>query len=128
MGNLIKTDALPRLNIPFRHRGDAMIRYQHREIEAILKLFERELSTLNRLGKFEKMKIRKRVANSILPALNMSRSEPDVFLNIIENKLNDVFNMFFDSWGFRERLHSLVEKINKNKKELKKKQSAVSQS
>ena len=107
--------------------GDIMIRYQHREIESILKLFERELSTLTRLSKIEKMKIRKRVANSILPALNMSKSEPDVFLNIIENKLNDVFNMFFDSWGFRERLHSLVKKINKNKKELKKKQSAVSQ-
>ena len=103
-----------------------MLRYQHREIEAILKLFERELSTLNRLSKIEKMKIRKRVANSILPALKMSNSEPDVFLNIVENKLSDVFNMFFDAWGFREKLHSLVDKINKHKKALKKKQSAVS--
>lgn len=102
-----------------------MIRYQRREIEAILKLFERELSTLNRLSKIEKMKIRKRVANSILPALNMSQSEPDVFLNIVENKLKDVFDMFFDSWGFREKLHTLVDKIKKNKKELRKKQSAV---
>ena len=102
-----------------------MIRYQHREIEAILKLFERELSTLNRLSKIDKMKIRKRVANSILPALNASKSEPEVFLNIVENKLNDVFDMFFDAWGFRERLHTLVDKINKHKKALKKKQSTV---
>jgi hypothetical protein len=102
-----------------------MIRYQRREIEAILKLFEKELSTLNRLSKIEKMKIRKRVANSILPALNLSKSEPDVFLNIVENKLRDVFDMFFDSWGFREKLHTLVDRINKHKKELKKKQSAV---
>ena len=97
-----------------------MIRYQHREIEAILKLFERELSTLNRLSKLEKMKIRKRVANSILPALALSNSEPDIFLNIVENKLKDVFDMFFDAWGFREKLHNLLDKINKHKKELKK--------
>ena len=100
-----------------------MMRYQHQEIEAILKLFERELATLNRLSKVEKMKIRKRVANSILPALALSNSEPDAFLNIVENKLKDVFDLFFDAWGFREKLHNLVEKINKNKKELKKKQA-----
>jgi len=89
-----------------------MLRFQHKEIEAILKLFEMELSTLNRLSKIEKMKIRKRVANSILPALSGSNSEPDAFLNIVENKLKDVFDMFFDSWGFRERLHKLVDRIN----------------
>ena len=103
-----------------------MIRYQHKEIEAILKLFERELSTLNRLSKIEKMKIRKRVANSILPALTMSNSEPDVFLNIVENKLKDVFDLFLDAWGFREKLHNLLDRINKNKKELKKKRAAYS--
>ncbi len=97
-----------------------MIRYQHQEIEAILKLFERELSTLNRLSKIEKMKIRKRVANSILPALSASNSVPDAFLNIVEHKLRDVFNMFFDSWGFREKLHQQVDKINKHQKALKK--------
>jgi hypothetical protein len=102
-----------------------MIRYQHREIEAILKLFERELSTLNRLSKIEKMKIRKRVANSILPALTLSNSEPDVFLNIVENKLKDVFDLFFDAWGFREKLHTLMDRINKNRKELKKKKKIV---
>ena len=100
-----------------------MMRYQHQEIEAILKLFERELATLNRLSKVEKMKIRKRVASSILPALTLSNSEPDAFLNIVENKLKDVFDLFFDAWGFREKLHNLVGKINKHKKELKKKQA-----
>lgn len=97
-----------------------MIRYQHNEIEAILKLFETELSTLHRLSKVEKMKIRKRVANSILPALLASKSEPDVFLNMVENKLRDVFNLFFDRWGFREKLHQQVKIINNQKKELKK--------
>ena len=114
--------------MPGSLNGDAMIRYQHKEIEAILKLFEKELSSLNRLSKIEKMKIRKRVANSILPALTQSNSEPDVFLNMIENKLKDVFDLFFDAWGFRKRLHSLLDKINKKKQALKKQQQLVARS
>ena len=77
-------------------------------VESILKLFELELSTLNRLSRIEKMKIRKRVANAILPALAASNSEPDLFLNMVENKLRDVFDLFFDGWGFREKLHNRV--------------------
>jgi hypothetical protein len=41
-----------------------MARYQHKDVESILKLFELELSTLNRLSRIEKIKIRKRVANA----------------------------------------------------------------
>ena len=97
-----------------------MARYQHKDVESILKLFELELSTLNRLSRLDKMKIRKRVANAILPALAASNSEPDVFLNMVENKLRDVFALFFDGWGFREKLHKRVGIIVKeNKKRLK---------
>ena len=97
-----------------------MARYQHKDVESILKLFELELSTLNRLSRIEKMKIRKRVANAILPALAASKSEPEMFLNMVENKLRDVFDLFFDGWGFREKLHRRVGTINKeNKKRLK---------
>jgi hypothetical protein len=97
-----------------------MARYQHKDVESILKLFELELSTLNRLSRIEKMKIRKRVANAVLPALAASNSEPDMFLNMVENKLRDVFDLFFDGWGFREKLHKRVDIIIKeNKKRLK---------
>jgi hypothetical protein len=92
-----------------------MKRYKQSEIETILKLFEKELATLNRLTKFEKMKIRKRVTNSIISALSESNSKPDAFLNIIELKLRDVFNLFIDGWGFRNNLRQLVIKINKGK-------------
>ena len=102
-----------------------MVRFQHKEIEAILKLFEKELATLNRLSRVEKMKIRKRVANSILPALAASNSEPDIFLNIVENKLKDVFDLLIDAWGFRERLHTLMDRINEKKRKLKKQQQAL---
>ena len=94
-----------------------MALYQHKDVESILKLFELELSTLNRLSRTEKMKIRKRVANAILPALAASNSKPDMFLNMIENKLRDVFDLFFDGWGFREKLHQQVDKIIKTRKQ-----------
>jgi len=94
-----------------------MARYQHKDVESILKLFELELSTLHNLSRIEKMKIRKRVANAILPALAASNSEPDMFLNMVENKLRDVFDLFFDGWGFREKLHQRVNNIIKQKKQ-----------
>jgi len=102
-----------------------MAPYQHKDVESILNLFERELSTLHRLSRIEKMKIRKRVANAILPALAASKSEPDMFLNMVENKLRDVFDLFFDGWGFRENLHQRVGIINaRHKKRLKAQQAS----
>ena len=102
-----------------------MARYQHKDVESILKLFELELSTLNRLSRLDKMKIRKRVANAILPALAASNSEPDLFLNMVENKLRDVFDLFFDGWGFREKLHKRVGVIvEENKKRQNEQQAA----
>ncbi len=102
-----------------------MARYQHKDVESILKLFELELSTLNRLSRLDKMKIRKRVANAILPALAASNSEPDLFLNMVENKLRDVFDLFFDGWGFREKLHKRVGVIVKENKKRQKAQPAA---
>ena len=103
-------------------------RYQHQDVESILKLFELELSTLNRLSRIEKMKIRKRVANAILPALAASNSEPDLFLNMVENKLRDVFDLFFDGWGFREKLHNRVGVIVKENETRLKEQPATGES
>ena len=102
-----------------------MARYQRKDVESILKLFELELSTLNRLSRVDKMKIRKRVANAVLPALAASNSEPDRFLNMVENKLRDVFDLFFDGWGFREKLHKRVGIIVKENKKRQKAQQAA---
>jgi len=44
----------------------------------------------------------------------------DIQKNIIETKLRDVSDMFFDGWKFREILRKLVAKINKQKKLSKK--------
>jgi len=94
-----------------------MARYRHKDVESILKLFELELSTLNNLSRVEKMKIRRRVANAILPALNASNSKPDMFLNVVEDKLRDVFRMFLDVWGFRQKLHKQAEKVINREKD-----------
>lgn len=102
-----------------------MRRYRQSEVESILKLFEKELATLSHLSKVEKMKIRRRVANSIIAALSESNSKPDAFLKIVELKLRDVFNMFFDGWGFRETLRQQVNKIQKDKTARQKKQAEI---
>jgi hypothetical protein len=102
-----------------------MERYRQNEIESILKLFEKELANLNRLTRIEKMKIRKRVTSSIIAALSESNSKPDAFLNIVELKLRDVLNMFFDSWGFRENLRRQVSIINKRPKADKKRRAKI---
>ena len=74
------------------------------------------------------MKIRKRVANAILPALAASKSEPDMFLNMVENKLRDVFDLFFDGWSFREKLHQRVGLINARHKKRRNAQQAGGES
>ena len=49
----------------------------------------------------------------------------DQFLQ--ENELDRIdFHETSYAWGFREKLHNLVDRINKHKKELKKKQAAAS--
>ena len=93
-----------------------MAHYRHKDVESILKLFELELSTLNHISRVEKMKIRRRVANAIAPALAASHSKPDMFLSIVESKLRDVFSLFFDGWGFRQTLRHQVDTIIKERK------------
>ena len=102
-----------------------MKRYRQNELQSILKLFEKELATLTHLSKIEKMKIRRRVTNSIVAALSESNSKPDAFINIAEMKLRDVFNMFIDGWGFREKLRQQVKKIQKEKIALQKRQDRL---
>ena len=93
-----------------------MAHYRHKDVESILNLFELELASLNKLSRVEKMKIRRRVANAVLPALSACRSKPDIFLNTVELKLRDVFSLFFDGWGFRQTLRQQVDSIIKTRK------------
>jgi hypothetical protein len=87
-----------------------------RDVQEILNFFEKELNCLKRLDKIEKMKVRREIANYLKPALLMKNQNPKVILYIIDDKLNDVLNLFYDKYGFLHDLTKLLsEKLKKNK-------------
>ena len=92
-----------------------MARLKQKDIQDLLRLFEYELNTLPRVSKIEKMKIRKKVVNAISTASSLNIKKPDLFMSTLEGKLYTVFDIFTDSWGFREKLErKFKEIIHKN--------------
>ncbi len=91
-----------------------MGRLKQRDIQDILKLFENELNTLSRMSKIEKMKARKRIVNALSSSVALNIKKPDLFMSTLEGKLYDVFDLFRDGWGFREKLaRKIGEKLQK---------------
>ena len=91
-----------------------MSRLNYKDIQDILKMFEIEIGRLTRLGKVEKMKLRKKIARVVLPALSMKNLKAKTFMMIIEDKLGDVLEVFLDGWVFRKKLSRLIsQKIKK---------------
>ena len=88
-----------------------MTNLKQNELQEIVNLFESELSMLKKVSRIEKMKIRKRVAAAILPALAISNLNMDIFMSIMEDRLSDVFDLFLDGWGFRQKLYQTVNPI-----------------
>jgi hypothetical protein len=56
------------------------------------------------MNKLEKMKIRKRVRDVVLLIMRMDVRHPKIFMNIMEDKLQDVFSLFHDGLGFKKKL------------------------
>ena len=81
-----------------------MPKLRHRDIQDVIHLFDNELSMLSRVSKVEKMKLRRKITNVVLPALSSPSIAPEIFVNSIEEKLSDVINLFMDQWGFKEKL------------------------
>ena len=77
---------------------------KEKAIQEILELFEYQLSMLTRLDKFEVMEIRKRIRDVILPTIRMDIGKPEIIMEIIEDKLQDVFRLFYDEIDFKEKL------------------------
>ena len=81
-------------------------------MQEIMKLFDHELSLLIRLDRFEKMDLRKRINNIILPILEMDIQHPKLFMEIVEDRLHDVLNLFVDGYEFKKKLErKLTEKL-----------------
>ena len=92
---------------------------KEKEIQTLLILFEKELMILSSLSKCDKMKIRKRIAHVIRPALNKYNLTPEGFMSIVEDNLSDVIDLFFDGWGFRKKLADTINAIHSNIPNLK---------
>lgn len=88
-----------------------MAKLKQKEIQDLLRLFDRELNTLSQMSKIEKMKIRKRVVNAISTTSALNIKKTDLFMSTLEGKLYDVFDLFLDGWGFREKLEKKFNEI-----------------
>ena len=75
-------------------------------------MFENELNLLIRLDKLKKMEIRKRIKDAIIPISDMDIRKPNIFMDIVEDKLHHVFDLFIDGYEFRKKLErKLTEKL-----------------
>ncbi len=88
-----------------------MARLKQKDIQDLLRLFDYELNTMSRMSKIEKMKIRKKVFNALSTASALNIKKSDLFMSTLEGKLYDVFDIFIDSWGFREKLDKKINEI-----------------
>ena len=89
-----------------------MASLDNKDIREILKLFENELNLLVRIDKFEKMEIRKRIKDTIMPISDLDIRKPNIFMDIVEDKLHDVFDLFIDGYEFRKKMErKLMEKL-----------------
>ena len=79
-------------------------------IQEILELFEYQLSLLARIDKLEKMKLRQRIRDVVLPAIRMNSQHPKIIMNIMEDKLDDVFSLLHDGMEFKKKLGRRIDR------------------
>ncbi len=83
-------------------------------MQDIIKIFENELNTLRGVPKVEKMKLRKRIVNVLNPALTVSNPRADAIMRMVDDKLDDVLDLFLDKYGFKKKFSYLLsEKLRK---------------
>ena len=92
-----------------------MYSVNNQDIIEILKLFENELNLLVRIDRLEKMEIRKKIKDAIMPISGINFSRSKIFMDILEDKLHDVFALFIDGYEFRKKLERKVAEILKDK-------------
>jgi hypothetical protein len=78
------------------------------EIQQILQLFENELSMLPKVSRTDKMRLRKKIANTMMPTLNQPNIGAATIIGRIENRLEDVLALFVDPNLFKSKLSRLL--------------------
>ena len=94
-----------------------MARLKQKDLQDLIRLFDYELNTLSRISKVERMKIRKRVVNALSTTAALNIKKSDLFMSTLEGKLYDVFDVFNDSWGFREKLEKRIKQLYQENQE-----------
>ena len=79
-------------------------------------MFENELNLLIRIDRLEKMEMRKKIKDVIIPISEMDIYKPNIFMDIVEEKLHDVFDLFIDGYEFRKKLERKLTEILKNQR------------
>ena len=86
---------------------------KEKAIQEILELFENQLNLLTRKDKLEKMELRRKIRDVIQPTIRMNIGQPKIYMEIIEDKLDDVIGLFFDGVEFKKKLAYKIEKTLK---------------
>ena len=88
---------------------------KEKTIQEILELFENQLNLLSQKDRLEKMEIRRRIRDVIQATIRMDIRRPEIYMEIIEDKLDDVFNLFFDGTEFKKKLaDKIYQTLNPN--------------
>ncbi len=78
------------------------------QTQEIIELFEQKLTTLRRISRAEKMKLRKRINNVLRPLLILDGQTPDSIVAAVESKLRDITSMFIDEQQFLSKLKRVL--------------------
>jgi hypothetical protein len=78
------------------------------DVQRIIQLFENELAMLPRVSRTDRMKLRKKITNTLMPLLQDSTVTEQRIMQRIDAKLSDVLALFFDPNLFRSKLAGLL--------------------
>lgn len=85
-----------------------MNRLKGHDIQQLVQLFENELSMLPKINRTDKMKLRKKVLNTLMPLVNEPDAAPQAIVQRVENRLGDVLALFLDPGHFKVKLTSML--------------------
>lgn len=74
------------------------------DAQRIIQMFENELNVLQGVSNIEKMQYRRKIMNTLMPIFAVSDLKVETVISEVERKLSDLFRMFQDGDGFKEKL------------------------